>query len=149
MPVINLVNGDMVAAKGEIIMLKLISALSCALLLAACATVPEPEVPPADAVVPEATESFSAENEALCQAAGGSYGPAGMMGWYRCTMPYADGGDVCSDSPECEGQCRASMDDQPSMEGEPVTGTCQMNDNRFGCYGTVEDGRVGGFLCVD
>ncbi|QPT43721.1 hypothetical protein [Moraxella nonliquefaciens] len=35
------------------------------------------------------------------------------------------------------------------MDGTLVKGVCPSNNVPFGCYGTVNKGQFGGFLCVD
>ncbi len=79
-------------------------------------------------------------------AKGGSYGPAGLLGANRCTLPYSDAGAVCTDSAQCEGQCYAGDFDAAGYEG---TGECQATDNPFGCNSEIIGGVVQPGLCVD
>lgn len=85
-----------------------------------------------------------------CENAGGVVRPEGMLGMPRCVMPYADAGEQCRDSSECEGQCRATdgVTDYDAAPGSMV-GACQANDSPFGCYAEIEDGSLGAALCVD
>ena len=117
--------------------------------MAACAS-PSP-APPIETKVPEPTKDYSEANMTLCAAAGGNYQRAGMLGWYRCTLPYSDGGKACSDSAHCEGKCLAGPDNGGdwTMEKGGARGACQANDNPFGCYSELINGRVGPALCVD
>jgi hypothetical protein len=81
-----------------------------------------------------------------CLKTGGKVERAGILGAERCTRPFTDGGMSCLDSSQCQGQCRTSLD---TPAGTPVTGTCQINDNPFGCFAEVVAGRAGAGLCVD
>ena len=117
------------------------------LCLAACAS-PEPVAPPE---VPESTEAYVEGNMKLCAAEGGSYQREGMLGWWRCTMPYSDAGKACSDRSDCEGKCLTGADNGGdwSFETGGARGVCQATDSPFGCYAEIIDGRVNGTLCVD
>jgi hypothetical protein len=84
---------------------------------------------------------------AACEASGGYVEMAGLLGHERCTRRYTDGGKVCSDSAECEGQCRA--ENASGQPGEAMTGLCTANDNPFGCYAIIDKGRSIGVMCVD
>jgi hypothetical protein len=96
-----------------------------------------------------AGEKATPVERSACEAAGGTVARDGMRGWEQCIQPFADAGKACSDNADCIGQCRLSLgDDMPDM-GEPVTGTCQVNDSPFGCYATVENGQATPALCVD
>ena len=123
--------------------------MAMVMLLASCATSTGADLPVSERPQVEATEAYMPANAEICGRAGGDYIRDGMLGWYQCVYRYADGGQVCSDSSECEGDCRATT---PMGEAPPEgysTGTCQLTTSPFGCYGTVENGRVGPFLCVD
>ena len=100
---------------------------------------------------PQQEASWDAIDHQACAAAGGRVEMAGMLGHYRCTIPFADGGAVCRDSSECEGRCMAGPDTDYSPGPSPVqqTGTCAMTDNPFGCYSTIEGGVPTPMLCVD
>ena len=52
-------------------------------------------------------ENFNQADQDRCAAAGGSYEMAGILGWYRCTISFADAGTACTDNSDCMGQCRA------------------------------------------
>ncbi|MEO9970227.1 MAG: hypothetical protein ABJG15_10495 [Hyphomonadaceae bacterium] len=133
--------------------------IAAAALLGACSNVPTPaDVPDtaADAVPADAApnkpisfegERATQEERAKCEAANGTVVRAGILGWERCTISYADAGNTCSGSSDCLGDCRLT-----SFGGEtetPLTGTCQINDDPFGCYQTVEGGEPGISICVD
>ena len=81
-----------------------------------------------------------------CVALGGTLQQAGRMGRYACYAQYADGGKTCSDSSECDGDCRAIGDAQT---GQAAKGQCTPDNVPFGCYAEVENGVVGPYLCVD
>lgn len=123
-------------------------------LVVACATPePPPELGPVS--MPEMTDpkNFTEADRDACAAAGGLYERAGMLGWYRCTKSFPDGGKVCRDNDECMGgRCMADGGEMTfNRDGspKPMTGVCAVNDNPFGCYATIEDGYPTGTLCVD
>tara|TARA_Y100000052_G_scaffold27583_1_gene36791 strand:+ start:10376 stop:10687 length:312 start_codon:yes stop_codon:yes gene_type:complete len=94
---------------------------------------------------------FNDADRDACAAAGGFYERAGMLGWYRCTQQFADGGQFCRDGSECSGRCMAPDGPRMDENGEmlPVTGVCARTDNPFGCYSTVKDGYATSTICVD
>lgn len=98
-----------------------------------------PVPPPTDGRLSEADRN-------TCLKTGGIVERAGLLGAERCTRPYSDAGQVCSDSAQCEGQCRTTSD---VPFGSPVTGICQPSDNPFGCFAEVNNGVAGPGLCVD
>lgn len=71
----------------------------------------------------------------------------GKLQSWQCITPYKDAGKACTDSSQCEGECRTSATTQ-SVNG-PVTGACQADNSHFGCSATVEKGKLGRTLCVD
>lgn len=81
-----------------------------------------------------------------CLKSGGVVERAGLLGAERCTIRYDDAGMICADSVNCQGQCRASGN--PAI-GEQATGVCQANNNPFGCYAEIKNGRAEPMLCVD
>lgn len=87
---------------------------------------------------------------AQCQSQGGSISKQGLLGRDFCVVEFADKDKVCTDGSDCQaGRCisqNASFDDEI---GKATKGTCPSNNIPFGCYGTVNDGKFGGFLCVD
>lgn len=92
-------------------------------------------------------KSLADIDRAACDGAGGDVRQEGMLGLYRCVKPYADAGKACRDDADCEGQCRFEGD--PPAAGSEAGGVCQRDDSPFGCYSTVEDGRITGGICVD
>lgn len=84
-----------------------------------------------------------------CAARGGEMRRVGRMGSLQCIVPYADAGQSCTDSDQCAGDCRLPEGAKVPLQGGPVTGVCQANNDRFGCYTTVENGRAGPTICVD
>lgn len=81
-----------------------------------------------------------------CTALGGRLQQAGRMGRYACYAQYSDGGKLCSDDADCQGECRAA--DDPSS-GQKAKGRCTADNVPFGCYAKVENGLVGPTICVD
>lgn len=95
-------------------------------------------------VVPDGR--LSPAERARCADRGGFVERAGLLGAERCTIQFHDGGQSCSDSSQCQGQCRA---DVGTPMGSPVSGVCQKTDNPFGCFSEVTQGQAGPGLCVD
>ncbi len=95
-------------------------------------------------------ESLANIDEAACTEAGGDVRQEGLLGLYRCVVPYADAGEQCSDPSECNGRCLAQDDvtDYDARVGEAV-GVCEADDSPFGCYAEVKGGTVEGMICVD
>lgn len=82
-----------------------------------------------------------------CAREGGTVRAVGMLGLPSCVVPYADAGQACGDSADCEGICKAPNGIAP---GEPVTGMCSRHSaDGFGCYTLMQQGRVGHSVCVD
>lgn len=131
------------------LIIALIVATIC-VLLCGCVT-PADNAPTHDNVRAQivAGKVATARERTRCDALGGKIERAGMLGYERCTRPYADAGKSCMDSAQCEGQCRTMDDFSIQADGKTTTGQCQVNDNPFGCYGEIKRGRVETMLCVD
>jgi hypothetical protein len=112
-----------------------------ALLAGSCApTVPaEADLPPMARAEHEIAQA--------CEEEGGELMQVGRMQTEQCVVPFADGGKVCRDGDDCQGNCYTETAGvQPSG---PVTGRCAANALPFGCLTPVEDGQAGPTLCVD
>jgi len=125
-----------------------------AVLLSGCMSAAEPEqsAEPESAAyvrVDVAGQVATDAERAACKAAGGDISREGMLGWEYCVQTYPDAGKVCSGDADCEGTCRADPNNLTIAPGEPATGTCQRVDVPFGCYATIENGKMGHTLCVD
>lgn len=83
-----------------------------------------------------------------CRAAGGEWGPVGRLQAPACVLPYSDAGKVCRDSDDCQGECRYAGEETLEA-GQAVTGQCQANSDRFGCFTRVEDGKADAAICID
>ena len=90
--------------------------------------------------------SLAEIDKAECARKGGEVRQEGMLGLYRCVLPYKDAGTVCRSSDDCEGKCLAS---DGLAVGAAAEGTCQPTDSPFGCYAEIEDGKVAAAICVD
>ena len=86
-------------------------------------------------------------DEPACRAAGGQVRGVGMFATPACVVPYADAGKACRDKSDCQGRCIVM--ETRVAEGTPIAGTCQPNDQLFGCWVEVVEGRVHGGMCVD
>jgi len=107
---------------------------------------PQPPIPQPPRPEPGPDGKLTAFERVQCLTQGGFVERAGLLGAERCTRPYSDGGMICSDNSQCQGNCIAP----PNSAGElVVSGTCQKNDNTFGCMSFVENGRATPALCVD
>lgn len=139
--------------------------LAVAVFLASCAGSADP-APSNDGPLPESdagaergrgfdieqmrADSLAKIDQEACAEKGGVVEQAGMLGLFRCTIPYADGGKICRDDADCEGRCLTSTD-VTDFEAAPGDGQgqCEPSDNPFGCYGEIIEGEIGATLCVD
>ncbi|MBI5939301.1 MAG: hypothetical protein HY859_02630 [Caulobacterales bacterium] len=99
-----------------------------------------------------ANGQLSAGERAQCRAKGGTVGLVGMFGTPACIIPYSDAGKACRDGSDCQGQCIVDLDGPPGSgpkPGDQTTGQCQKDDQQFGCFATVVDGKAAQALCVD
>jgi hypothetical protein len=114
----------------------------------------EPSYPVEDLPVQEKTiddlraESLAAIDKEACAARNGEIRQEGLLGTWRCVVPYADAGKACRDKADCEGKCLLSPESD-AVTGAEATGVCQANDSPFGCYAEIVDGKVQAALCVD
>ena len=110
-----------------------------ALLAAGCA----PQATGPDAAAPTRSAEASA-----CAARGGEMKQVGRMQSWQCVIAYADAGKRCTDSAQCQGDCRVegATGVQP---GAATAGVCQATSDRFGCNAVVRDGKAGPTLCID
>lgn len=87
---------------------------------------------------------------AKCQSQGGNMSKQGLLGRDFCVVEFSDKGKICTDSSDCQsGRCLSNNIAENDLTAKKVTGICAKNNVPFGCYGTVNDGKFGGFLCVD
>ena len=79
----------------------------------------------------------------VCRAQGG-YESRAPFGNPFCQFRYDDAGKACSGKADCEGRCLSYFDGQPNEPrvGSNVTGKCEAERSTFGCYGTVEGGKL-------
>ena len=95
---------------------------------------------------------LSAAATNACLTSGGFVDNRGMFGTAMCVHHYADAGKVCSGKHDCTGQCinTAWQGGKWPKTGDRMSGTCQPDDQQFGCYTVVEGGLVAdGGGCVD
>jgi len=86
--------------------------------------------------------------EEACQSIGGTMQPQGMAGCFSCVQQYSDGGQVCTDGSECQGDCRGWMD-MEQTEGGEFAGECAYDDSIFGCYSIIKEGKQVSGGCID
>lgn len=80
----------------------------------------------------------------LCRAQGG-YESRAPFGNPFCQFHYSDAGKACSGKIDCEGRCLFQFGSGRPKEpkvGDGVAGTCEAAHSTFGCYGTVEGGKL-------
>lgn len=95
-------------------------------------------------------ENATPDEIAECQKQGGTISKQGLMAHDFCVVEFADKGKVCTDGSECQaGRCIAEIVADNTEISSSVKGVCPSNNIPFGCYGMVNKGKFGGFLCVD
>lgn len=73
-----------------------------------------------------------------------------MLAHDFCVVEFADKGKVCSDGSECQAeQCIVENGADNKEVSGSIKGICPSNNVPFGCYGTVNNGQLDGFMCVD
>jgi hypothetical protein len=90
-------------------------------------------------------KAMSPEKRKECEASGGTVERRGMGGMESCIHTYADGGEACTDSSQCEGKCVGA----PGPETQQTAGSCQKDDKLFGCYSEILGGKPAYAICVD
>ena len=95
-------------------------------------------------------DSLAAIDSDACAQAGGTVRQEGLLGMFRCVLPYSDAGKQCRDVSDCEGRCFA-QDGVTNFDSQPgdFIGVCEADDSPFGCFGEITDGTLDGMLCVD
>ena len=115
-----------------------------AMALSACGPA---AAPMAGSDAPAATQASATDS---CARRGGQLRPVGRMQTLQCVVRYSDAGKRCTDGDQCQGDCRlADMTSAAPPDGSPASGVCQANNDRFGCYTQVENGRAELTICVD
>ena len=103
----------------------------------------------------KAKGTLSKQARAACLASGGYVRRGGLIGYEGCVYPFADAGKVCRDGADClSKRCYWRAPDAPGSQRRPgrdeaVVGHCAANDDDFGCWELVKDGKWVGGLCVD
>ena len=101
-----------------------------------------------------AQNSDVTENRTSCEAKGGIWGRLGLIGKEQCNEKTSDGGTVCQDSSECEGDCIAELSEEQKESlrkgtALKVSGRCTERKLNFGCLPFVHQGSIGAILCKD
>lgn len=87
---------------------------------------------------------------AECQKQGGTISKQGLRQFDFCVVEFADKGKACTNGSDCQaGRCISNGNAMDKEAGSPIQGVCPSNNVPFGCYGTINKGNFGGFLCVD
>lgn len=127
---------------------------SCAIpfliLISSCSPITNSDAPEDTQVQRKPNEADARVDSEKCEAAGGHVERRGMLNRQMCVIPFADAGEACQDSRDCEGRCLTSpRADKRHETGGGVVGSCQNDNTRFGCSTEVEDGVAGPGLCID
>lgn len=95
-------------------------------------------------------EAFEKIDVKACEDNGGTVRQEGILGFPRCTTPYSDAGNRCSDASDCQGRCfgKDGVTNFDTDKGETV-GVCEANDSPFGCYSEIINGTPTPMICVD
>jgi len=88
-----------------------------------------------------------AEQQLRCKVQGGKWQRFGLGGFEGCLISAKDAGKPCSDNTECEYSCIYRGTPRPN-DGRAI-GSCAVDNNFFGCYATVVNGRPGPVGCID
>jgi hypothetical protein len=66
-------------------------------------------------------------------------------------IPFKDAGKACADKTDCVGLCLMEVVDdwRNHPPGSAAAGRCQREDNRFGCFFEVQEGKIAGSWCAD
>lgn len=88
---------------------------------------------------------------AACLAKGGVVQRAGLAGFERCTLRYADAGKACRGKKDCLGRCLLDAKHPPRtlQANARLRSICEATDNSFGCQTLLENGRNAGTICID
>jgi hypothetical protein len=115
------------------------TALLLTLTLAACAPASLP-----------LTGGYPTPEAQRCASSGGALETRGRRGNLMCVHRFSDAGTACASDKDCKGRCLAALTNGglPKV-GEASPGRCQADDKLFGCYATLEGGKVKSALCVD
>lgn len=94
------------------------------------------------------------EGRQACEAAGGTWKPAGLFPKPICTVPTRDAGRTCADNEECEGYClaalsRSQIDLVRQHRSLAIQGACTVHMPVFGCMAIVRQGLVRSIKCLD
>ncbi len=108
-------------------------------------------------VFPTKVRTELPKDQSSCEAQGGKWGRIGPSPVESCNLRTSDGGQVCSDSSECEGLCIAELSPQDyervRMSGGKVVietkGKCAPWRITVGCNPVVTSGKVKGIMCID
>lgn len=101
-------------------------------------------------IIQPKNEVATLDEVAKCQQQGGNISKQGLLGRDFCVVEFADKDKVCTDGSDCQaGRCISQNTPFDDEIGKAIKGTCPSDNIPFGCYGTVNQGKFGGFLCVD
>jgi hypothetical protein len=86
-----------------------------------------------------------------CEAQNGEWKRIGLDLTESCNLKTGDGGSVCSDTADCQGDCIAELTGREQRDGDTIitTGKCAAWTRTTGCHAFVENGRVNGVICKD
>ena len=86
-----------------------------------------------------------------CRANGG-FESRSPFGYPMCKFRYADAGKSCAGQSDCLGRCLSDAPENAASVavGTPVVGRCEAIKQSFGCYASVEGGKlIEPYYCID
>lgn len=86
-----------------------------------------------------------------CRAKGG-YESRAPFGSPMCEFRFRDGGKSCAGQSDCLGRCLSDAPENAASiaVGTPVAGRCEATKQSFGCYASVEGGKLAEpYYCID
>lgn len=88
------------------------------------------------------SQTFNTKDD--CLSHGGTWQRWGLAPEEFCQIPMKDAGKICTDNSECSARkCLADT------QANASSGYCAQYNQVFGCYATVEHGKISQAVCVD
>lgn len=93
---------------------------------------------------------YEAAQISACSARGGTLERVGMGGMLDCIVVAADGGKECTDGRQCRlARCLYQGDNLAMPSNSGLVGQCARDNNSFGCFMLLKQGRLSESYCVD
>jgi putative hemolysin len=112
--------------------------------LAACA---DTEAPMPHRAEQMRRHALSKIDTTACAADGGEIKQVCRLGLPVCVRPHSDGGTLCEDKSDCQGNC---IQREPwAPPGTQTIGVCESTDEPCGCKSLVIEGKAREGVCED